>query len=72
MVLAYLLWALGGNDSWMRAWHLASVIPLAAALIRFDRLAGRADGTPVEDLISRDSVMVGCELAWLIMFAVGL
>ena len=56
----------------MRAWHLASVIPLAAALIRFDRLAGRADGRPVEDLISRDGLMVGCDLAWLLMFTVGL
>ena len=72
MVLAYLLWALGGDNSWMRAWHLASVIPLAAALIRFDRLAGRADGKPVEDLISRDGLMVGCELAWLVTFTVGL
>jgi decaprenyl-phosphate phosphoribosyltransferase len=72
MVLGYLLWALGEDSSWMRAWHLASVIPLAAALIRFDRLAGRADGTPVEDLISRDGLMVGCELAWLVMFTVGL
>ena len=72
MIVAYLLWALGGHNSWMRAWHLASVIPLAAALIRFDRLAGRADGRPVEDLISRDGLMVGCELAWLVMFTVGL
>jgi decaprenyl-phosphate phosphoribosyltransferase len=72
MVLAYLLWALGEHNSWMRAWHLASIIPLAAALTRFDRLAGRADGRPVEDLISRDGLMVGCELAWLVMFTVGL
>jgi decaprenyl-phosphate phosphoribosyltransferase len=72
MVVAYLLWALAEDNSWMRAWHLASAIPLAAALIRFDRLAGRADGRPVEDLISRDGVMVGFELAWLVMFTVGL
>lgn len=72
MVVAYLLWAFGGNSSWMRAWHLASVIPLVAALIRFDRLAGRADGRPVEDLISRDGPMIGCELTWLVMFTVGL
>jgi decaprenyl-phosphate phosphoribosyltransferase len=72
MVVAYLLWALGEDNQWMRAWHLASAIPLVAALIRFDRLAGRADGRPVEDLISRDGPMVGCELAWLAMFVVGL
>jgi decaprenyl-phosphate phosphoribosyltransferase len=72
MIVAYLLWAVGEDNDWMRAWHLASAIPLAAALVRFDRLAGRADGRPVEDLISRDVPMVGCELTWLALFTVGL
>jgi decaprenyl-phosphate phosphoribosyltransferase len=56
----------------MRGWHLASVVPLAAALVRFDRLTGRATSKPVEDLISRDVPMVCCELAWLVLFAAGL
>ena len=72
MTGAYLLWAYGESGAWMRAWHLASAIPLAAALIRFDRLTGRAGGRPVEDLITRDGLMVCCELGWLTMFAVGL
>jgi decaprenyl-phosphate phosphoribosyltransferase len=72
MVVAYLLWAYGAHDAWMRAWHLASVLPLAAALIRFDRLTGRATSKPVEDLIARDVPMVCCELAWLALFAAGL
>jgi len=72
MIVAYLLWALGEGNGWMRAWHLASAIPLAAALTRFDWLAGRADGRPVEDLISRDGPMACCELGWLVMFTVGL
>lgn len=72
MTGAYLLWAYGESGAWMRAWHLASAIPLAAALIRFDRLTGRAGGRPVEDLITRDRLMVYCELGWLTMFAVGL
>jgi decaprenyl-phosphate phosphoribosyltransferase len=72
MTGAYLLWAYGESGAWMRAWHLASAIPLAAALIRFDRLTGRAGGRPVEDLIMRDGLMVWCELGWLAMFTVGL
>jgi decaprenyl-phosphate phosphoribosyltransferase len=72
MIVAYVLWALGEHNAWMRGWHLASVVPLTAALVRFDRLTGRATSRPVEDLISRDGLMVCCELAWLALFAAGL
>jgi decaprenyl-phosphate phosphoribosyltransferase len=72
MIVAYLLWARVGGDAWQRAWHLASVVPLAVALLRFDRLTSRETSKPVEDLIARDGVMVGFELAWLAMFAAGL
>jgi decaprenyl-phosphate phosphoribosyltransferase len=72
MLAAYVLWALAEHDSWMRGWHVASAIPLAATLIRFDRLTGLADGRPVEDLISRDPTMICAELVWLATFTVGL
>jgi decaprenyl-phosphate phosphoribosyltransferase len=72
MIVAYLLWAYGERDTWMRAWHLASALPLLAALIRFDWLADHAGGRPVEDLIARDGPMVCSELGWLILFMVGL
>jgi decaprenyl-phosphate phosphoribosyltransferase len=72
MLAAYLFWALSEHDAWMRGWHVASVVPLALALIRFDRLTGLAEGRPVEDLIARDPMMICCELAWLTMFTVGL
>ena len=72
MMVAYVLWALSEHDSWMRGWHVASAVPLACALIRFDRLTGLADGRPVEDLISRDPTMICAELVWLAMFTVGL
>jgi decaprenyl-phosphate phosphoribosyltransferase len=72
VVVGYLLWATGTDDPWSRGWHLISAIPLTAALVRFERLTGRADGTPVEDLIARDPVMITFELAWLITFAMGL
>ncbi|HEY2579201.1 MAG TPA: decaprenyl-phosphate phosphoribosyltransferase [Streptosporangiaceae bacterium] len=72
MVAAYLLWAAGESGGWIRGWHLASAVALAAALWRFDWLSGRSDSRPVEDLISRDSLMIWTELGWLVMFVVGL
>ena len=72
MITAYLLWAYGERDGWMRGWHLASALALAAALVRFDWLTAHEPGKPVEDLIARDGPMVCCELAWLVLFAVGL
>lgn len=52
--------------------HLVSALPLALALVRFDWLTGHEQAKPVEDLISRDWLMVGCELGWLVLFAAGL
>jgi decaprenyl-phosphate phosphoribosyltransferase len=72
LLAAYLFWALSEHDAWMRGWHVASVVPLALALIRFDRLTGLAEGRPVEDLIVRDPMMICWELTWLTMFTVGL
>jgi decaprenyl-phosphate phosphoribosyltransferase len=72
MLVAYVCWALGDRTAWMRAWHLASVLPLAAALVRFDQLSGRPTAKPVEDLISRDVPMLWCEAIWLTLFVVGL
>ena len=72
MLAAYLFWALSEHDGWMRGWHVASVVPLALALTRFDRLTGLAEGRPVEDLIVRDPMMICYELTWLTMFTVGL
>jgi decaprenyl-phosphate phosphoribosyltransferase len=72
MILAYLLWATAERNPWMAGWHLASAAALFLALVRFDQLTGQAEGRPVEDLITRDRLMNCWELAWLIMFAVGL
>ncbi|MGO8887864.1 MAG: decaprenyl-phosphate phosphoribosyltransferase [Streptosporangiaceae bacterium] len=72
MLVAYLLWAKGEHGTWLRAWHLASVVPLTAAMLRFDKLTARATSKPVEDLIARDGIMVAFELAWLAMFAAGI
>ena len=71
MIGAYLAWA-AGQPSAAARWHLASGLPLAAALARFGVLTGRGATRPVEDLLTRDGPMVACELAWLALFAAGL
>lgn len=72
VITCYVLWAAGQAGAGTRVLHLVSVLPLAAALIRFDWLTGHEQAKPVEDLISRDRLMVGCELGWLVLFAAGL
>ena len=71
VLATYLMWALGENTA-ARPWHLASALPLTAALVRFGVLAARRTVRPVEDLITRDAVMLCCEAAWLVLFCIGL
>jgi decaprenyl-phosphate phosphoribosyltransferase len=72
MVVSYVLWASNEPELRSRIFHLISSAALLAALVRFDRLTAKATSKPVEDLISRDPVMVGCEASWLVLFALGL
>ena len=71
VLATYLMWALNEGSA-ARPWHLASALPLAAAVVRFGLLSARRTVRPVEDLITRDAVMVCCEVAWLALFCVGL
>jgi decaprenyl-phosphate phosphoribosyltransferase len=71
MIAAYLGWA-AGEPAPAAAWHLASALPMAAALVRFAVLTRRGTAASVEDLITRDAGMVTCEAAWLVLFGAGL
>ena len=71
MIAAYLAWAAGERTD-AQVWHLVSAIPLAAALVRFGVLTARHTAAPVEDLLTRDGLMLTCELAWLALFVTGL
>jgi len=71
MVATYVMWATGEGAA-TRYWHIASALPLGLALARFAVLTGRRTVRPVEDLITRDGLMLACEVAWLALFIVGL
>ena len=74
MIAAYLAWAASEHPE-ARTWHLASALPLVAALVRFALLTGRRTvngSTPVEDLLTRDGPMLACEACWLALFVAGL
>jgi len=71
MIVAYLAWAASEHPD-ARSWHLASALPLAAALVRFGYLTGRRTSAPVEDLLTRDGPMLACEACWLALFVAGL
>jgi decaprenyl-phosphate phosphoribosyltransferase len=71
MLATYLMWAVSETTA-ARPWHLLSALPLAAALIRFGVLTARQTVRPVEDLIMRDAIMLCFEVAWLVLFCVGL
>ena len=71
MLATYLMWAAGETTA-ASGWHLASALPLAAALLRFGVLTARRTVRQVEDLITRDPVMLCCEAVWLVLFCVGL
>jgi decaprenyl-phosphate phosphoribosyltransferase len=71
MIASYLAWAAGERPA-AQVWHLVSAIPLAAALFRFGQLTARHTTVPVEDLLTRDGLMLICELTWLALFVTGL
>ena len=72
MIIAYLMWAYVSAMSGCGPGTWPASCRCPSPCIRFDWLTGRATAKPVEDLISRDGIMVCCEMTWLTMFAVGL
>ena len=71
MLATYLMWAASETTA-ARGWHLASAVPLAAALVQFGVLTARRSVRPVEDMITRDAIMLCCEAGWLVLFCAGL
>jgi decaprenyl-phosphate phosphoribosyltransferase len=71
MLATYLMWAVDETTA-ARPWHLLSALALAAALIRFGVLTARRSVRAVEDLITRDAIMLCFEGGWLVLFSIGL
>lgn len=71
MLATYLMWASAESDG-TRAWHLASLLPLALALWRFGVLTSRRSVRPVEEMITGDGLMLASEATWLGLFCIGL
>jgi decaprenyl-phosphate phosphoribosyltransferase len=71
MVACYVAWA-AGEHTHAKPWHLISAIPLAAALVQFGVLTARRTAAPVEDLLTRNGLMLTYELSWLALFVAGL
>jgi decaprenyl-phosphate phosphoribosyltransferase len=71
MLATYLMWAVDETTA-ARPWHLLSALALAAALIRFGVLTARRTARAVEDLITRDAIMLCFEGGWLVLFSIGL
>ncbi|WP_052433291.1 decaprenyl-phosphate phosphoribosyltransferase [Streptacidiphilus carbonis] len=71
MLAAYYAWCLTEPDLQARAWHLATLLPLTGALLRFDRLTAGSGLVRVEDLLTRDRGMLCWELLWLALFLPG-
>ncbi|HEY6791608.1 MAG TPA: decaprenyl-phosphate phosphoribosyltransferase [Trebonia sp.] len=67
MIAMYVAWAAVGASGG-RYWHIASALPLTLALIRFGMLTRRPTVRPVEDILTRDGLMLACEVAWLSLF----
>jgi decaprenyl-phosphate phosphoribosyltransferase len=70
-VLAYTLWAVGGGATDVPALRELSLLPFAAALLRYLKLAGDGEGSAPERLMLRDRVLQLTGLLWLLLFLAG-
>lgn len=70
-LLAYTLWAVGGGAADVPALRQLSLLPFAAALLRFLKLAGDGEGSAPEKLMLEDRVLQLTGLLWVLLFLAG-
>ena len=70
VLLAYLAWTLTQHAVLVPHLHVVTVVPLAAAFVVFHRRMVADPRRRVEDVLTRDPLVLLCELSWLVVFAV--
>lgn len=68
---AYCAWALGSAPATASMWRELTVIPFAAAVARYRRLAIKGRGGAPEQVLFGDRLMQINGAVWLVMFALG-
>ncbi|HET9719779.1 MAG TPA: decaprenyl-phosphate phosphoribosyltransferase [Solirubrobacteraceae bacterium] len=70
-ILAYALWAVDGGPTDVPVLRILSLLPLAAAIIRYLRLAGDGRGGAPEKLLVEDRQLQLTCLLWMVLFLAG-
>ncbi|HUE28942.1 MAG TPA: decaprenyl-phosphate phosphoribosyltransferase [Solirubrobacteraceae bacterium] len=70
-LFAYGVWALVIPDIDGIPWRPLTILPLAAALIRYGMLIGAGKGEAPDELVLRDRPLLLAGIAWLVLFALG-
>ena len=72
-LLSYCLWAFQRADSAATSWPLyqLSIVPMAAALLRYGLVLERGHGGAPEEVVLSDRPLQALALTWLVTFLLG-
>jgi decaprenyl-phosphate phosphoribosyltransferase len=70
-LFAYCVWAFQLPSVHGFPWRPLTIVPFAAALLRYGALIKAGDGEAPEDLLLRDRLLQMAGVAWLVLFALG-
>jgi decaprenyl-phosphate phosphoribosyltransferase len=70
LLIAYCLWAFTSADqSDTSVWYEISILPFAAAVLRYALLLEQGRGAEPEQLVLQDRVLLGAAAAWAVVYA---
>jgi decaprenyl-phosphate phosphoribosyltransferase len=70
-LFAYCVWAFELPTVGGIPWRPLTIVPFAAALVRYRGLLLRGDGEAPEELLLRDRWLAAAGIVWLVVFALG-